>query len=334
MKKFNLKLAGLVVILMIIALIVPTKVLAENAKELNIMVLTEGENYIIYVKDMESKDFDYALSEKENATDMELSYINSKVDSEGNHVALVSIEKYDANTYLYVKNDTEVLSTKLVINDDNTFNQEKMEEVNETTKRIKTEISQETIKDNQENGVQVKVTVGDLKITDSDKSDYYYHMEKLPATGYTELMNLAVELDSNYNEMDMYTRVETAKNFYSLYNELYDGIESSKEWSKVEDMKILQPVSTIDGDLYVAYVKKVDEDGTTTSDVKLLESTKAEDNVTIQGASQQVRETRRTAKLPITGDSMVLFIILAIIVIAIIVMLVMMKKAKKEQGKN
>ena len=92
MKKFELKLTGVVIALIIIALLIPTKVLGAN-EELQI-VKTE-QDYIIYVKKLAKTEFDFAISDKDNATEMELNYINSVEDEEGNQVAFVTQTKYN-----------------------------------------------------------------------------------------------------------------------------------------------------------------------------------------------------------------------------------------------
>ena len=171
MKKFELKLTGVVIALIIIALLIPTKVLGAD-EELQI-VKTE-QDYIIYVKDLAETEFDFAISNKEDATEMELNYINSVEDEEGNQVAFVTQTKYNnelstnAQNYLYIKT-TEGVEIK-EINFDDAFDKAKMEEVETTTKRIETEVVTDIIeKDEEVEGVKVKVTVGGLKIIDTMK---------------------------------------------------------------------------------------------------------------------------------------------------------------------
>ena len=331
MKKFELKLTGVVIALIIIALLIPTKVLGAN-EELQI-VKTE-QDYIIYVKDIAKTEFDFAISDKDNATEMELNYINSVEDEEGNQVAFVTQTKYNnelstnAHNYLYIKT-TEGVEIK-EINFDDAFDKAKMEEVETTTKRMETEVVTDIIeKDEEVEGVKVKVTVGGLKIIDTDQATYYYASTKLPAEKYTELMELAEQINSSYNEMDMYERIKTAKQFYNLYNEL-KGLQN---WLEVENMTIMQPNDAQKGEQYVVYLKKLGEDGNETIDVKLMTSYREDEEEKIPGKTE-TRVVKETAKLPITGDSIILFVVLAAIVIIAIIVFIRMKKLQNKENKK
>lgn len=331
MKKFELKLTGVVIALIIIALLIPTKVLGAD-EELQI-VKTE-QDYIIYVKDLAETEFDFAISDKDNATEMELNYINSVEDEEGNQIAFVTQTKYNnelstnAHNYLYVKT-TEGVEIK-EINFEDAFDKAKMEEVETTTKRIETEVVTDIIeKDEEVEGVKVKVTVGGLKIIDTDQATYYYASTKLPAEKYTELMELAEQINSSYNEMDMYERIKTAKQFYNLYNEL-KGLQN---WLEVENMTIMQPNDAQKGEQYVVYLKKLDEDGNETIDVKLMTSYREDEEEKIPGRTE-TRVVKETAKLPITGDSIILFVVLAAIVIIAIIVFIRMKKLQNKESKK
>ena len=90
MKKINMKLMGTIVLL-IIAMLLPISVFAvdeqvqtEQVQDVQMQIvnkkLTETEDemtYIIYVKGLLDEEFNYAISEKSGATDLELNYINS-----------------------------------------------------------------------------------------------------------------------------------------------------------------------------------------------------------------------------------------------------------------
>lgn len=331
MKKIGLKLTGIVFTLIIVALLVPTKVLGAD---LGLQIVKTEQDYIIYVKDLAETEFDFAISDKDNATEMELNYINSVGDGEGNQVAFVTQTKYNnelstnAHNYLYIKTTEGVQVEEINFSD--AFDKVKMEEVETTTKRIETEVVTDIIeKDEEIEGVKVKVTVGGLKITDSEKADYYYAFTKLPTEKYSELMKLAEKINSDYNTMDMYTRIETAKQFYNLYHEL-EGIQN---WVEVENMTVMQPNDAQKGEQYVVYLKKVDEDGNETIDVKLMTSYREDQEEKIPGR-QETKVVKETAKLPITGDSIILFVVLVTIVIIAIIVFIRMKKLQNKESKK
>ena len=332
MKKFKVKLTGVIIALIIIALLIPTKVLGAANEDLQIVKAEQ--DYIIYVKDLAKTEFDFAISEKPDADDIDLNYIKSVEDEDGNQVAFVTLEKYDnelknnANNYIYIKTAEGVECKE--INFEDAFDKEKMAEVETSTKRIATELVTDIVeKDEEVDGVKVKVTVGGLKITDSDKATYYYSMTKLPADTYTELMELAEKINAEYNTMDMYTRIETAKQFYNLYHEL----EAQQNWVEVENMTIMQPNDAQKGEQYVVYLKKVDENGTETVDVKLMTSYREDEEEKIPGRTE-TRVVQETAKLPITGDSIILFVILAVIILVAIIVFIRMRKLQNKESKH
>ena len=332
MKKFKVKLTGVIIALIIIALLIPTKVLGAANEDLQIVKAEQ--DYIIYAKDLAKTEFDFAISEKPDADDIDLNYIKSVEDEDGNQVAFVTLEKYDnelknnANNYIYIKTAEGVECKE--INFEDAFDKEKMAEVETSTKRIATELVTDIVeKDEEVDGVKVKVTVGGLKITDSDKATYYYSMTKLPADTYTELMELAEKINAEYNTMDMYTRIETAKQFYNLYHEL----EAQQNWVEVENMTIMQPNDAQKGEQYVVYLKKVDENGTETVDVKLMTSYREDEEEKIPGRTE-TRVVQETAKLPITGDSIILFIILAVIILVAIIVFIRMRKLQNKESKH
>lgn len=331
MKKITLKLTGIVIALIIIALLVPTKVLGANE---NLQIVKTEQDYIIYVKDLAKTEFDFAISENLNADDIDLNYIKSVEDQEGNQVAFVELTKYNdelkdnANNYLYVKTAEGVKCIE--INFEDAFDKEKMAEVETSTKRIATEVVTDIIeKDEEINGVKVKVTVGGLKIKDNDKATYYYASTKLPADTYTELMELAEKINSEYNTMDMFTRIETAKQFYNLYHNL----ETQQKWVEVENMTIMQPNDAQKGQQYVVFLKKVDENGMETVDVKLMTSYREDEEEKIP-ARTETKVVQETAKLPITGDSIILFVVLAVIILVAIIVFIRMRKLQNKESKH
>ena len=79
-------------------------------------------------------------------------------------------------------------------------------------------------------------------------------------------------------------------------------------------------------------LKKVAEDGTTTYDAKFMTTFFGEDAEVIPAHTETV-EVQETAKLPITGDSLVLFILLVALVVIAIIVFIRMKKLNKKADK-
>ena len=323
MSSLKAKLLGTILILMLL-ISVPFIVLAAN-EQLQI-VGTENGDYLIYVQGL-TEDFKYALSTNKDENVVALDFISSVPDDDGNQVVLITNEKYaeikDENVYIWIENS----ENQMIINAEQldfslAFAKEKMNIVENTTKRILVDTTKTLTSVEDIEGVKTTVTTGAIEITDSKDATYYYMSVKLPADEkYNRLMELSETINQNYNGMDMYSRIQTANEFYNLYNELI----SNAEWQEVENMTIAQPEDSKNGEQYIVFLRKV-EGATTTLDAQFL--TCYEDyNPEFEKQERQVSET---TKLPITYDSIALIVILAVIAIALVIVFIRMKKVKKE----
>ena len=334
MKSFKAKLAILLIAIFTITMLIPVgKVSAAN--EGIQLIKTADDNIVIYVEGLEKEAFDYALSTTPSATEMDLNYINSVLDEEANQVAVVTTDELAANNYIYIRKNGEEKGTPIQINADvNTmFTQDKMSLVENTTKRISTEVLKDLEQRNETvDGITYVERVGGLKITDDQNATYSYVMKKVTSEGtdsYSQLQSLANELNNNYESKSMYSKIEFANEFYNLYNELI----KNADWQPVENMEVRQPIEAQDGDQYVVMLKKVAADGTTTYDAKFMTSYLEKDEEKINPAYTDKKVTQETSKLPITGDSIALFVVLAALIIVAIIVFVKMKKANKKADK-
>ena len=325
MKSFKSKLTILLIAMLVITMLVPfSSVAAANDEGIEMIQEADGD-VVIYVDGLESS-FEYALSDKTDATDIELDYINSVEDDEGNQVALITNNDLTKNN-LYIRTEDKTVTYTLDFSD--MLTQDKMEEVKNTSNRISTKVLQgivdrtETIE-----GKNYTYTVGGLKIEDDANAEYSYQIFKATDERYSELQSLTDELNSEgYDNEPMYTKIELANNFYNLYNELLAEVN----WQPVdESMEIKQPSDATDGERYIVMLRKVADDGTT-YDAKFMKS-----NLGIQEGKDKDKQevtTQETSKLPITGDSIVLFVVLAALVIIAIVVFIRMKKLNKKADK-
>lgn len=333
-----IKLLSALAIIFVIA-ITPIVVLATN-QEVSVVEVKENE-YIIYIKDYTDKEFKYAFTNNANPEEMDLSYINSISDLGGSQGAYLDAQTYeklkDQMIYIWVKDENENLILEGVqLNLENSLTKENINVIENTTKRIAVEIS--TSKDSTEttnpvrdeniDGVQEVAKVGYIKITDNENAEYYYQRVKTTdSENYARLMELAEELNNQYDEMDMYEKIKKNEEFYQLYTELVNNAD----WKAVENMEVKQPESTEQsngvGDKYIVFLKKVTEDGDTTIDAQFLQ---AYYDYETNEAKEKI-ETQETTKLPITYDSIALIIILAIVVIALVIVYIRMKKIKNEE---
>lgn len=336
MKKFKAKLTGAIV-LFIMFMLVPMIVLAVTNENVQIISKTTDEQgnkqYIVYIQELMKTNFASAVSNSENTPEQDLNFVTAQ-DGEGNYVA-----QFDANavtgetTYLYIKynQENEEKTDVLQLDLSKALDKTDMEYVENTTKRIETETVKDLVEINEEiNGVQTKLTVGGLRITDTDNATYEYQLMKVnEGTSYSRLVELVDELNSeNYNQKDMYSKIQLTSEFYTLYNQLIERAT----WEAVSNNEIRQPSDAVEGDQYVVLIRKTAEDGTVTTDAKLMLSqiTPYEE---VEPAREEQVAVQRTSKLPITGDSIVLFVALAMIVIALIIVFVRMKKLNKKEDK-
>ena len=276
MKKTTSIIVAIILITSFMLLIMPTKAFATNE---NIQVVKTNENYIIYVKDMANKEFKFATADKKlNPESIELNYINSVKDGDGNNVALLEAEA----KYLYIKEGTSSSIIELSFNEKSIITKSEIAEVEGTTNRIKTELLIGLEQKNEEvDGVKYTEIVGGVKISDDTDASYEYVSVKLPAEKYSTLQELVNSLDSEYEEKDMYSKIEFAKQFREIYNELIQETTTKKAWKTVENMEIRQPIDAQDGEKYVVLLKK-EKNGTTEYDAKFLLSYRADKEESIR----------------------------------------------------
>ena len=333
MKSFRAKLTGAIVLFMMIML-VPMIVLADTNENIQIISNTDeqgNKEYIVYIQELMQTNFASAVSNSESTPEQDLTFVTAR-DGEGNYVADLKNVVTEGPTYLYVKynQDGQEKTDILELDLSKALDKTDMEYVENTTKRIDTETVSDLVEINEEiNGVQTTLTVGGLRITDTDNATYQYQLMKVnEGTPYSRLVELADELNSeNYDQKDMYSKIQLTSEFYTLYNQLIERAT----WEAVVNNEIRQPSDAIDGDQYVVLIRKTAEDGTVTTDAKLMIS-----QITPYEEREDVEETRtvqETAKLPITGDSIILFVALAMVVIALIIVFVRMKKLDKKEDK-
>ena len=311
------------VFIILATLFVPTNVMAATNNDISIVKLDDN-SYIVYVQDL-NETFQYGFSDDETIEPTD--YDVSSLDSNGNNVAILDTNVFDyvdTNSFIWIKTkENEIVTTKK-INLNDTLNYQNIVTINHITKRIEvtTDEYQRTISDSES---KIKtVTTGKTVITDDQTKDYQYGLFKLPDS---DLVNKLVEIVDKMKTFDgttdMYITTTTYKEFDALYNELV----SKMTWKDVEDMTILQPEDSINGDRYLLVLRKLDGQTELLNDLQILTCKRDED----KGVDQIVKthEVERAVKLPITGDNIILIVGFGILIIALILLLVVKKKANK-----
>lgn len=328
MKKTTSLIVAIILITSFMLLIMPTKTFATNE---NIQVVKTNEDYIIYVKDIANKEFKFATaSEKLNSESIELNYINSVKDGDGNSVAMINVTESKNAKYLYIKEGTKQSIIELNYDEKNVITQLEIENVEKITNKIKTDVTIIKQRDEQIEQVKHEETIGGLEIKDDADAKYEYVFQKLPETSYSELKKLTEQLNTEYEEKDIYSKIEFVKEYNTLLNSLIKKADDNKDWKTAENMQIKQPNEAQKNDEYV-YIIKQTKNEKTKYDVKFLKSNRTDVEPEVK---EEKIEVKRTSKLPVTGDSLLLFGILAIIIVAIIFVYTKLKKTKNINKKD
>lgn len=341
MNRISVKLLSVLAIFLFVA-VIPIAVLATN-EDVSIVSTINDESkteYIIYIKDYSNKNFKYAFTTNANPGKMELSYINSISDLGENQSAFLDAETYEKISkenkiiYMWAKDETENLILKGIPLDlTKSVTEKNINNVETLTKRIEVKIadSQEdttTIRNENIDGVDEIANVGYVEILDDDKkATYYYERTKLPGSEqYNELMTLVEQITDEYDKKDMYEKVQIGAQF----NELYSKVISEAKWQEVEENRIEQPEESVSGDKYIVLLKKVDKKGEETVDIQFLT---AFDSYKPNVVKEEII-VQETTRLPITYDSIALFIVLGVIVLLVVLIFIRMRKLNKQnEGK-
>ena len=329
MKKQRLML---IISVMLIAVMVLMPSYAKAATDEKLAVVNTSSNYLIYVDGLLDEEFEFALSNSKDETN--LVYENSATDNAGNAVAY-----YDATNqkfadvdiskpvYIYVngKKDMQGLEVNLT----ESITSEELDNIERITKTIPVTTEKESVEYTETvDQLNLVTIVGSVKIQENEENKnakYSYQLIKLPANDerYNTLWNLLTEFNKDYNEMSVNEKINLSTEFSKLYTELIN----SAEWTKVNsDLMIETPEEEADTK-YILFLKE-ELNGNVTYDAQFLTSAMEKDPLKTK-TDDKIVVTKRTSKLPITGDSIALFIALAVIIVAIILVRRKMKKDSK-----
>ena len=338
MNRISFKLLSVLAIFLFVA-VAPIVIFAAN-EDVSIVSTLNNESkqeYIIYIKEALNKNFKYAFTTNANPGEMDLSYINSISDLSENQVAFLDAETYEklsqsqesSTIYFWAKDQEENLILEGIQLDlSKSITEEEIKNVETLTSKISVKITEKeedttTIKNETVEGVEETTKVGYVQILDDEKSTYQYEMVKLPVTeGYNKLKQLAEKVQNEYSEMDIYEKVQ----FVAQFNETFNTVTSEANWQDVKDMMITQPETSVEGDEYIVLLKKIDNQGIETMDIQFLT---AFDDYKQNVVTEEVI-TQETTKLPITYDSIALFIVLGVIILLAVIVFVRMKKLNKQ----
>lgn len=313
------KLYSKVVLILMVVFFAISMCTVVNATAEGMQVLNSNDKYLIYIDGLLGDTYYYAIEDNAGVNEDDLNWIAAKDDTEGNKV--VEVTKEQANSYLWVMQNNEIIKTAEPINLEDAVTVEDVNEMKTLTNRIDVTIDTVT-ETTREDDVIRKVTQGTLEITDSKNATYSYQIVLLndENSDYVQLEELVNKIGT---EMNMYENIELTKQ----YNELWNNIIENAKLSKVKDNTIMQPEDAEDGTKYAVLLQK--EDGETTYDVQFLTSYKEVENTE---TTETVKKEVKTA-LPVTFDNPILFIALGVVLVAIVIVAIRMRKVSKKNEK-
>lgn len=318
--KIKFIILTLAFILMLVAL--QTVVFASNE---NIQILQkDAQNYIIYVKDNESTDFEFAFSNDKDADKTSLSYLSAETDSEdsnANKIAYVNsatISLFDNTTYMWVKDGEDFILEGIEVDLSKSIKDTDLQYASTITKIIDADATKTSTTEKEEDGKKITTTVGEVVLKDENGS-YSYITIKLPnSEDYNNFMKLATKISKLNSDTDMYTQIEIYSKFLNLFESLKPDAEAG--WTDVEGNIIYQPEDSEDGDEYIVWIK---DNETGDIDVQFLTSTK-------KFSEEKVKEAI-TTKLPVTYDNNTLLFVFAIVIVLIIGVSIRIKVLSKKE---
>ena len=281
------------------------------AKSENVQMIKKSEKeYIIYVSNLIGSEFEFSFANKKDESKENLVFTNSALDQEdnGNNIAYIDETIYNnyfdgkKETYLWVKQGTEYKVEAEKINLKDALTEEDIQELNNATKKIPVKFGELNLPAETVDGVKITRRMGTINIEDNSETEYSYKMLKsTEESKVEELINLANEMNK-LDEKNTYDKLSIYGQFKSLYEEL----KPSDGWNVAENNVIKQPQESKKGEQYLVWIKNEQ-----TTDVQIMT---CNDDYTPEYENKKIINKVIT-KLPITGESLALYITAAILIV-------------------
>ena len=295
------------------------------AKSENVQMIKKSEKeYIIYVSNLIGSEFEFSFANKKDESKENLVFTNSALDQEdnGNNIAYIDETIYNnyfdgkKETYLWVKQGTEYKVEAEKINLKDALTEEDIQELNNATKKIPVKFGELNLPAETVEGVKITRRMGTINIEDNSETEYSYKMLKsTEESKVEELINLANEMNK-LDEKNTYDKLSIYGQFKSLYEEL----KPSDGWNVAENNVIKQPQESKKGEQYLVWIKNEQ-----TTDVQIMT---CNDDYTPEYENKKIINKVIT-KLPITGESLALYITAAILIVLIVTVAILKVKNNK-----
>ncbi len=295
------------------------------AKSENVQMIKKSEKeYIIYVSNLIGSEFEFSFANKKDESKENLVFTNSALDQEdnGNNIAYIDETIYNnyfdgkKETYLWVKQGTEYKVEAEKINLKDALTEEDIQELNNATKKIPVKFGELNLPAETVDGVKITRRMGTINIEDNSETEYSYKMLKsTEESKVEELINLANEMNK-LDKKNTYDKLSIYGQFKSLYEEL----KPSDGWNVAENNVIKQPQESKKGEQYLVWIKNEQ-----TTDVQIMT---CNDDYTPEYENKKIINNVIT-KLPITGESLALYITAAILIVLIVTVAILKVKNNK-----
>lgn len=295
------------------------------AKSENVQMIKKSEKeYIIYVSNLIGSEFEFSFANKKDESKENLVFTNSALDQEdnGNNIAYIDETIYNnyfdgkKEIYLWVKQGTEYKVEAEKINLKDALTEEDIQELNNATKKIPVKFGELNLPAETVDGVKITRRMGTINIEDNSETEYSYKMLKsTEESKVEELINLANEMNK-LDEKNTYDKLSIYGQFKSLYEEL----KPSDGWNVAENNVIKQPQESKKGEQYLVWIKNEQ-----TTDVQIMT---CNDDYTPEYENKKIINKVIT-KLPITGESLALYITAAILIVLIVTVAILKVKNNK-----
>lgn len=338
MKTSKLRLIIIAVVMILTMATMITSVKATNEK---IEMITKDGEYIIYIKGYESTSFKFAFSKDElteEEANTQLTFINSCKDANGQYAAYLnsSMDVYSEETiFIYAKTlEGTAIMTAEQLTKTEALTSETLQEIENLTKIIDVETENTTETSEDIDGVATTKSFGRIDIIpDGTDATYYYQLIKIDDTASEDaktlmsmIKNLDTTLESAETVSQMCTKISTMKQI----NERYTNLKENAKWTPVSNMQIVQPLTTVEGDQYIVLLKKEVAGEETIYDAQFLTSEREDSNK----FEPVIEEREVKVSLPVTYDSILLFVVLLVIVVIIAVVFIRIKMLEKKENEN
>ena len=326
MKKTTVKLTSAILIIIALAIMPKT---VNAAEKIEGIILEKADNEkIIYIKGMEEKEFKYAFSNEKETSNA--NFITSSKDTNGEYVAFIEGEETYKYMFIASGENTEIIELSTM----KSITENDIKEIENLTKTIKISTNQSNSQITKNGDTTVTETQG--KIVIEDEGAYQFQsIEILDKNNSTAKLNeTAVELYNKLQELQKVNKMYDKLLTEITIKEDYESLKENAKWENAENKEILQEQNSQDGEKFLVLIKEVKDEKTVRTDVQFMTCRRQDEADVEYTNTTETKIVEKKTELPVTGENLALYIVLAVVVVAIIILVVKMKSENGKHGKH